>query len=71
MTDNLKEKTQKSVDNACMDAGTVNTAKVNIPNMHNDTGAKTQKVADNVKIDANKSVSDPKIRGHDDRIEIQ
>jgi hypothetical protein len=65
MTDNLKEKTQKSVDNTCMDAGTVNTAKVNTPNIHNDVGRKTQNVPDNVKIDADKSVSDPKIAGHD------
>jgi len=65
MTDNLKEKTHKTIYNTCMDAGTVKAAKVNTPNMHNDTGMKTQKVSDNVKIDAHKSVSDPKIAVHD------
>ena len=65
MTDNLKEKTHKTIDNSCMDAGTVKAAKVNTSNMHNDTGMKTQKVSDNVKIDAHKSVSDPKIAVHD------
>jgi hypothetical protein len=65
MTDNLKEKTHKTVDNTCMNAGTVKDAKVNIPTIHNDTGMKTQKVSDIVKIDAHKSVSDPKNALHD------
>ena len=65
MTENLNEKTNKSVDNNCIDAGTVATKKVATPDMHNDAGLKTQNMSDDGKIDANKSASDLEIAVHD------
>jgi hypothetical protein len=51
MTDNLKEKTHKTIDNTCMTAGTArNDAKVNTSDKHNDSGMKSTKVSDAAKM---------------------
>ena len=51
MTENLKEKTNKTVDNTHMAAGTAhNYAKVNTSDVHNDLGMKSSKMSDTAKM---------------------
>ncbi len=64
MTENLKEKTNKTVDKTRMAASTVHdNAKVNTPTRHSDAGMKGQKVSDDAKVNTHPLHSDTGMKG--------